>query len=69
MPTAVFLKLKQGRRVRFGQAHDAAGAKKVKADVLQWIHDGITLTVANAQGEAEDITANAIADVELVNEQ
>jgi hypothetical protein len=68
MATAVFLKLQHGRRVRFGSARDAAGAAQVKADVERWIAKGITLTVANAHGGAEDVLPNSVVAVELVQE-
>jgi len=68
MATSVFLRLQEGRRVRFGYARDAAGAARVKAEVERWIHAGTTLTVTDAHGAAEDIAPTAVAEVELVQE-
>ena len=69
MATSVFLKLRDGRVVRFGRAHDAAGAEKVKADVEHWIAAGITLSVGSAQGLIEEVTPHSVELVELVVER
>jgi hypothetical protein len=68
MATAVFLRLRDGRRVRFGRSRDPAGAAKVKTDVEQWISAGITLSVANSHGGIEDVAPATVEAVELVGE-
>jgi hypothetical protein len=68
MATGVFLRLTKGRRIRFGSALDDINAAKVKADVEHWIAEGRTLTVADAQGGAEDVAADSVVAVELVHE-
>ena len=66
--TAVFLRLRDGRRVRFGRSRDPSGAAKVKRDVEAWIAEGITLSVANAQGGIEDVAPTTVEAVELIPE-
>jgi hypothetical protein len=68
MATAVFLRLRDGRTVRFGHARDAASAAKVKNDVETWVSAGITLSVANARGTIEDVTPSSVEIVELCSE-
>jgi len=68
MATDVFLKLQEGRRVRFGRARDVIAAAQVKAHLELWISKGMTLTVANAQGVAEDVVPGSVLAIELVHE-
>ncbi len=68
MATAIFLRLRDGRAIRFGHALDAAGAAKLKADVEHWIATGITLSVGSAQGVIEEVAARSVEGVELVVE-
>ncbi len=65
MATAVYIRQKNGHRVRFGLAHDPAGAAKIKSAVEHWIAKGITLAVADAQGGINEIAPDTVDCVEL----
>ena len=68
MSTTVYLRLADGRRVRFARTPDAVAAQKVRTGVEGWIADGMTLSVANAQGQIEDVNAKSVVAIELMDE-
>jgi len=68
MATTVFLKLQEGRRIRFGRTKDPAAADKVKRSVEEWIREGVTISMANAQGELEDVNLMHVVAIDIVEE-
>ena len=68
MANAVFLKLREGRSIRFGRTKDAAAAAKVKRSVEEWVREGVTISMANAQGELEDVNLNNVVAIEISEE-
>ena len=68
MANAVFLKLREGRSIRFGRTKDAAAAAKVKRGVEEWIRVGVTISMANAQGNLEDVNLKHVVAIEISEE-
>jgi hypothetical protein len=68
MGTKVILRLKDGRSLQLGRASDSTAAARVKADIERWLDAAVTLSVANAKGEIEDITPRSVISVETVIE-
>ena len=68
MGTTVYIQLRDGRRVRFGRATDAASAAKVKDVVAGWVRDGMLLSLANAHGGVDDVLPRSVASVDLADE-
>ena len=68
MANVVFLKLREGRCIRFGRTKDAAAAAKVKRGVEEWIREGVTISMANAQGELEDVNLKNVVAIEISEE-
>lgn len=68
MGTKVILRLKDGRSLQLGRASDPAAADQVRADVQRWLDASVTLSVANAKGQLEDITPRSVISVETVIE-
>jgi hypothetical protein len=69
MAAVVYLRLRDGRRVRFGHSQHIAGAARMKSTIEQWIADGITLTLADAHGGLRDVPPESVAGVDLDDEE
>ena len=67
--TSVFLRFKEGRSIRFGKTGDAVTAAKVKRSVEEWVRDGVTISMANALGQLEEIDLRKVVAIDIVDEQ
>ena len=68
MATTVVLRLRDGRRVLFHRTRDPGKAERWKSDLEQWIEAGMTVSIANARGELEDLVPSTISAIEIVDE-
>jgi hypothetical protein len=67
MGTSVYLKLKDGRSLPLKEGADSASAAVVKAHFEEWLRNGITLSVTDAQGKVEDITPRRVVAIEMID--
>lgn len=65
--TSVILRLKDGRSIALKEETERAAAIFIKAHFEQWLRDGMTLSVANAQGRVEEITPRHVMAIEAVD--
>jgi hypothetical protein len=68
MSTAVYLRLRDGRRVRFAHARDPGGAETIRRHAEQWVAEGATVSVADHTGRIEDVGAQSVVAIELADD-
>jgi hypothetical protein len=66
MSTSVYLKLTDGRSLPLKEGAQQAVAAIIKEHFERWIKAGMTLSVANAHGEVEEITPRRVLAIEVV---
>jgi hypothetical protein len=68
MGTTIYIRLQDGRRVRFGRAPDVSAAERVMNVVAGWVREGMSLSLADAGGQLEEVLARTVQGFELTNE-
>jgi hypothetical protein len=65
MPIAVLIRLRDGRCIPYRLASDSDVASRLKIHLEHWLRRGMTLSMANAQGDLVDIGPETVEQVEL----
>jgi hypothetical protein len=68
MSTSVFLKLKDGRALPLREKISDSIAAGITACFERWIQRGMTLSIADAHGQVEDIPSQRVLCLETVRE-
>jgi hypothetical protein len=68
MGTSVYIRLKDGRSLPLKEGADSASAAVLKAHFEEWLRNGITLSVTDAQGRVEDITPRRVVAIEAIDD-
>ncbi len=68
MGSSVYLKLKNGRMVSLLSGADKRAALAMKDHLDTWVTRGQTLSVANANGQVDEVTPRSVQAIEVVDE-